>query len=102
MSKINLQVVIVMRTKDIGGDHRSEMATMLLVIRVILNINQSFCITVPEIGRMWWTTMNHCLINGISCFVRENAGGKARYYFAHTSFITVVKNIVINENVVSL
>ena len=91
-----------MRTKDIGGDHRCEMATMLLVISVILDINQPFGITVSKIRRVWWTAMNHCLINGISCFVRENAGGKARYYFTHTRFIAVVKNIVIDEDVVSL
>ena len=44
---------------------------------------------------------HHGFINGVSSFVRENAGGQTTDDFLYTEFIADVKNIVVDFHVVS-
>ena len=53
-----LQTEVIMWSKYIAWDDRCKEATMLFMVCFIWDINQSFSITVSEVGRMWRTKMN--------------------------------------------
>ena len=94
---------------------------MLLSISTIHHINHAFGITVTKIAVMWRTKMNlettlnlsawlwllfavlyyHCFINGVACFIRENASRKARHHFFDTKFMAQTQNRVVHLHIVS-
>lgn len=45
---------------------------------------------------------NHCLINGVSGFVWEDAGGQAGHHLFHAKLVSRLQHIVIDVDVVSL
>ena len=71
MSLLNAEVVI--RTKYIGRNNRRKQTTMLLIVSMVQDVNHSLGIGVAQMGGVGRSIVNHGLINGICCFIRENA-----------------------------
>ena len=85
-----LKIKIVKRTENVGGNdtckaisvlviHASKIIVLLvtLYILLVLNVNHPFCVSITEVGLVWWAVMNHVFVNRISCFVWKDAGRQA-------------------------
>merc|ERR1719361_3052642 len=48
---------------------------------------------------MWWTIVNHGLVNWIGCLVWEDASGKTRNNFLDFELMTQRKNIVVDGHI---
>jgi len=72
-----LKIVVVMGTKDVGRNDRGEVAAILLVVSLVLNINHTLGVSVAKVGLVRRTIVNHGLVDGVAGLVGENASGKA-------------------------
>jgi hypothetical protein len=73
-----LKRVVIVRTINISRDDRSEVASVLLVVCLVLDINHTLSVSITKVGLVRRAVMDHGFINGVGSLVRENAGGKTR------------------------
>jgi hypothetical protein len=66
-----------MRAKDIGGDDRSKIAAILIVVSAVGDVDHALRMSIGEIGLMGRSIVDQCLINRIRRFVGKNACGQA-------------------------
>jgi hypothetical protein len=71
------KVIVIMGAEDVGGDDRGEVASVLLVVSLVLNIDHTLSVSITKVGFVRRTVVDHGLINGIGGLVGENTCGKA-------------------------
>lgn len=74
MSILNAKVI--MGAVNVGGNDGSEVTPVLLGVGTVHGINESFGVGVSLVGGVGWTVVEHCLVDGVGCFVGEDAGGE--------------------------
>jgi len=94
-------VEVIVGSKDIGGDDRGEVASVLLVVSAVHDIDHALGVRVTVVGVVRRTLMNHGLVNGVRGLVRENAGRQARNDLLDTKLLGVVQDVVVDEQVVA-
>lgn len=109
------QVVIVMRTKDVGWNDTGKLISVLisiapkiqLIVEIenkrlpIRDINHTLSVGITKVRIMWRTIVNHGFINRIRSLVGENASGQAGDYFADFEFVRIMDDIVINQKIIT-
>lgn len=71
------EVVVVVRTKNVGWDSRGKVATILLIIGVVVHVDETLAVGVPEVGLVRRAVVNVALVNGVRDLVGEDAGRQA-------------------------
>jgi hypothetical protein len=75
-----LEVIVVVGTKDVGGNDRGEVAAILLVVCLVLDIDHTLSVGIAKVGLVRRTVVDHGLIDRVGGLVGEDAGGKAGNY----------------------
>jgi hypothetical protein len=71
-----LEIVVIVGTVDVGRDDRGEVASVLLVVCLVLDINHTLSVSITEVGLVRRTVVDHGFVDGVASLVRENAGRK--------------------------
>lgn len=72
-----LEVVVVVRTKNVGRDGRGEVAAKLLVVSVVVDVYEALAVSVTEVGLVGRSLVDVRLVDGVSDLVGEDAGREA-------------------------
>lgn len=72
-----LEVVVVVRTEDVGRDGRGEVAAELLVVSVVVDVYETLAVSVTEVGLVRRALVDVRLVDGVGDLVGEDAGGEA-------------------------
>jgi hypothetical protein len=72
-----LEVVVVVRTKDVGRDGRSEVAAKLLVVSVVVDVYEALAVSVTKVGLVGRSLVDVRLVDGVGDLVGEDAGREA-------------------------
>lgn len=95
-----LQVVVVMGTVHVGGDHAGEVAAVLLVVGPVEDIDHPLGVRVAKVGVMRGPVVDHGLVDGIGGLVREDAGGQARDHLGDLGLVGTPQDVVVHLDVV--
>lgn len=57
-------------------------------------------VCIAGIGEVWWSVVDHGLINGVGRLVREDAGGQARHQLLHTKLLAQLEDVLLHRDVV--
>jgi hypothetical protein len=71
-----LKIVVIVGSENIGRDDGSEVASVLLIVCLVLDINHTLSVSITEVGLVRRTVVDHGFVNGVASLVREDAGGK--------------------------
>lgn len=69
-----LEVVVVVRTEDVGRHDRGEVAAVLFVVGTVGNVDHTLSVGVPKVGVVRGTVVDHGFVDGIGSLVGEDAG----------------------------
>ena len=94
-----LNVEVVVRPEDVGGDDGGEAAAVLLKVTPVLDIDHPLGIGVAEIGAVRWPIVDHGLIDGVRRLVWEDARGEAGDHLLHSALICRMQDIVVDVDV---
>jgi hypothetical protein len=93
-----LEIKIIMGAKDVCGNNRGKMISVLLIVSAMdiklkgnfqtsnkilptINVNHTFRIGITKVRVMWWSIVNHGLINWVGSPIRKYTSRQARYHF---------------------
>mmetsp|Transcript_1805 Transcript_1805/g.4462 ORF Transcript_1805/g.4462 Transcript_1805/m.4462 type:complete len:345 (-) Transcript_1805:75-1109(-) len=68
-----LDVEIVMRSVNVGGDDGCEVASVLFCVRSVQRVDESLGVRVPLVGWMRRAVVEHGLVDGVRGFVGKDA-----------------------------
>jgi len=71
-----LKIVVIVGTVNVGRDDGGKVASVLLVVCLVLDINHTLSVSITEVGLVRRTVVNHGFVDGIASLVRENASRK--------------------------
>jgi len=95
-----LQVEVIMRTIDVGGDDGGEVAAILLMVSVVGDVNHTLGMCIGCIGEVRGTIVDHGLIDGISGLVGEDASRKARDNLLDLVLVRACEDVVVHAEIV--
>ena len=114
---------VVVGSVDIARHNRGENVSVLLKIGTICDVNQTFSVTVPEIGIMRRSIVNlreeggslaefrdvrldaivyHRLIYGICSLIGEYTGRQTRHHFVDICLVRNQQHVIVDLHIFSL
>jgi len=96
-----LEIIVVVGTKDVGGNDRGEVAAILLVVCLVLDIDHTLSVGIAKVGLVRRTVVDHGLIDRVGGLVGEDAGGKAGNNLLDTKDLRSLKDVVINKQIIT-
>lgn len=88
-----------MGTKNIGWNDCGVTTVALLKVCVVIDINHTLGVGVPEVGLVRWSIVNHGFVDGVASFIRENASGEARDDPSNVADMTGFQNVGVDRHI---
>ena len=93
-------LVVIIRTVDVGGHDGGEVASVFLSIQTIHHLDHTLGVGVSFVGIVWRTRMNHGFIDGVGRLVREDARRKTRNELLHLELTAQLHHVHVHDNVI--
>ena len=93
-------LVVIVRTVDVGGHDGGEVASVLLSIQTVHHLDHTLGVGVSLVGIVWRTRMNHGFIDGVGRLVGEDARRKTRNELLHLELTAQLHHVHVHDNVI--
>ena len=99
MSILNVKVVV--GAVNVGRNDAGKVAIVFLGVGTVHRIDQPFGVGVSFVTGMWWSIVQHGLVDGIGCLVGEDTGTEKGDQFLDLVNAAALHNVVIDENILA-
>ncbi len=67
---------IIVGAIDVSGDDGGEVTSVFFSVGAVHGIDKTFGVGVSLVGGVGWAIVKHGFVDGIGCFIGEDAGGE--------------------------
>jgi hypothetical protein len=95
-----LQVEVVVRAIDIGGDNGGEHAPVFLMVSLVGHIDHTLCMRIGGVREVWRSIVHHGFVDGEGSLVGKDAGGQTRHQFLDAKLVRQLDHVLVHRHIV--